>query len=182
MSAAAEERIERMPMSLEDYLALPEGVRAEWVDGVALMTPPPRWSHNAVGLRLIRLFDATLTGIEPLYEVGLPLARSRRIADVALIRTIVDSSWGEETPVLVVEVISPSSRVEDRVRKYGEYAAGGIGFYLLVDPAEGTLIALRNDGGTWEPVLELDAEHPCGELTVGAYGVVAFDLTTLFEF
>lgn len=182
MPAAAEERIERVPMSLEDYLALPEGVRAEWVDGVALMTPPPTRPHNAVGKRLVRLFDDALEGIEAVYEVGVPLVRSRRIADVALVKTLDDASFSEDLPILVVEVVSPSSRTEDRVRKLNEYLAGGIGYYLLVDQSEGTLTALRNDGDAWEPVLELDSESPKGELTVGEYGVAAFDLTTLFAF
>ena len=182
MSATADERIERVPMSLEDYLALPEGVRAEWVDGVALMTPPPTRWHNLVGTRLIRLFGEALVGVEAVYEVGLPLPRSRRIADVALVRTIEESSWSQDTPVLVAEVISPSSRTEDRVRKLNEYLVGGVGYYLLVDRFERTLIALRNDDGVWTPVLELDDGTPTGELTVGEYGVVGFDLTTLFTF
>ena len=53
---------------------------------------------------------------------------------------------------------------------------------LLVDRFERTLIALRNDDGVWTPVLELDDGTPTGELTVGEYGVVGFDLTTLFAF
>ncbi len=77
-------RLERRPMSREEFDALPEGVRAEYVGGVALMSPPPHDRHNAVGFRLARLLSDALPGVEVLYEVGIEMAHSLRIADVAV--------------------------------------------------------------------------------------------------
>ena len=184
MSAAAEERVRRVPMSREEFLAYEwaEGERAEWVDGVTVVSPPPMPKHQIVGKRLTRAFDDALSGFEAYQEGGVDLERSLRIPDVLVVRDLEDEIWIERPPLIAVEVISPSSRTEDRVRKLNEYLVGGVGYYLLVDRFERTLIALRNDDGVWTPVLELDDGTPTGELTVGEYGVVGFDLTTLFTF
>ena len=46
-------------------------------------------------------------------------------------------------PDWVCEVISPSNAAQDRVRKRRLYAAHGVPFYWIVDPASRTLEALR---------------------------------------
>jgi Uma2 family endonuclease len=186
VSAVVEERVRRVPMPLGEFLVheWPEWERAEWTNGVAVVSPIARKRHQIVAKRLVRLIDDSLTGAEAYQEIGVELESARRIPDVfvEVDGAAGDEVWSTVMPVLVAEVISPSSRAEDRVRKYNEYAAAGIAFYLLVDHVEQTLIALRNDGGTWEPVLELDDRTPTGELDVGEYGVVRFDLTALFTF
>ncbi|WP_157417242.1 Uma2 family endonuclease [Nocardioides sp. Iso805N] len=187
MPAAVEEPVRRVPMSLASFLALdpPEGVRAEWVDGLAVMSPTGTRPHQLVAKRLVRLIEDALDGVEAYQEGGISLARSRRIADVFVEVVGADSGdevWNTVMPLLVAEVISPSSRTEDRVRKLDEYLAGGIGYYLLVDRFENTLVALRNDGGVWTPVLELDTQTPAGRLVVGEHGTVDLDLTALFAF
>jgi Uma2 family endonuclease len=44
-------------------------------------------------------------------------------------------------PDLVVEVLSPSTARNDRVRKFNEYAAFGVLCYWIIDPEEQTLLA-----------------------------------------
>jgi Uma2 family endonuclease len=187
MSATVEEQVRRVPMTLDAFLAheWAEGERAEWTNGVAVVSPIARKAHQLIAKRLARAIEDGLEGIEAFQEGGLALPNSRRIADV--VAEVVGDATSEEhwvpvMPLIVGEVISPSSRTEDRVRKLNEYLAGGIAYYLLADRFERTLIVLRSDGGTWQPVLELDEGTPAGELSVGEYGVVAFDLTTLFAF
>jgi Uma2 family endonuclease len=50
-------------------------------------------------------------------------------------------------PDLVVEIISPSSRSKDRVRKLEDYAALGVPEYWLVDPEKRTFerLVLRKE-------------------------------------
>ena len=53
-------------------------------------------------------------------------------------------------PDWVCEVLSPSTASRDRVEKRRLYARSGVAFYWLIDPAAGTLEALRlDDGGRW---------------------------------
>jgi Uma2 family endonuclease len=184
MSATVEEPQRRVPMSREAFLdhAWNESERAEWVDGIAVVTPAGLPKHQVVAARLVRLLQDALPDMWAYAEGGVDLVRSLRIPDVLVVSDLEDELWIATPPLIAAEVISPSSRTEDRVRKLNEYLIGGIAYYLLVDRFEGTLVALRNDDGVWTPVLELDEGTPAGELIVDAYGAVGFDLTTLFAF
>lgn len=76
-------------------------------------------------------------------------------------REHVGSEQGLEqgAPDLVVEVVSPSSRSHDRVRKLGWYRDIGVPEYWLVDPEPRTVERLVLDQGAWRiaDALEGDA-------------------------
>lgn len=184
MPAAVEEPVRRVPMSRAEFLAhdWEEWERAEWVDGVAVVSPPAVPKHQVVAARLTRLFQDALPSWWAYQEGGVELARSLRIPDVIVVRDLDDEPWATTPPLITVEVLSPSSRTEDRVRKLDEYLAGGVGHYLIVDRFEDTLVALRNDDGVWTPILELDTRTPAGRLAIGEHGTVELDLRTLFTF
>ena len=55
-------------------------------------------------------------------------------------------------PDLVVEVISPSSRRDDRVRKMALYARSGVSEYWIADPIERTLVVNLLQGKEYAPV------------------------------
>lgn len=180
MSTMPRERLERRPMPFEDFLALPEKVRAEWVDGVAIVSPPARRAHNRVGRRLAELVEAACPDLEVDTEGGVRTGEHKyRIPDVSAIPVMDDALFTEITPVMVAEVVSPTTRSEDTLRKSGEYFATGIGQYWIVDPANRSLTVLRAGTDGWDIVLELDADRPAGEVTIGEYGTVAIDLATL---
>ena len=85
-----------------------------------------------------------------------------------------------EPPLLVVEVLSPRTRVEDTVRKSAEYAAGGVARFWVVDPERRSLQVLQNvDGGWGLTLLDLDDAQPTGEVAVGEHGSVSVDLRDL---
>lgn len=55
--------------------------------------------------------------------------------------------WGirpiEIVPDWICEIVSPSNEANDRVKKRRLYAAAGVAFYWIVDPAARTLEASR---------------------------------------
>ena len=55
----------------------------------------------------------------------------------------------EGTPTLVVEILSPSNRGADLVRKRGLYADGGCGSYWIVDPSGPSVMELRLEAGVY---------------------------------
>lgn len=176
----AAEALERRRMSYEDYLALPEYVRAEYVDGVAIMSPPGSMPHNEVGLRLTMLLRAALSGVHVGFEMGVHLPDgSRRIPDVAVVDRLEDTLFTRQIPHLVVEVLSPTTRSEDTTRKSVAYQRAGIGQYWIVDRERGTLVAYGNGGRAWDVLLELDHARRRGEVSVGEYGAVVLDLDEL---
>lgn len=171
------EALERRRMSLEDYLALPEDVRAEYVDGVAIVSPPGSMPHNEIGLRFTMLLRAALSGVHMGFEMGLHLPDgSRRIPDVAVVDRLEDTLFTRQIPHLVVEVLSPTTRSEDTIRKSVAYQRAGIGQYWIVDRESGSLVAYGNSGRAWDVLLELDHSHPRGEVAVGEFGAVVLDL------
>ncbi len=110
-------------------------------------------------------------------EIGLQLPRNRlRAPDLMVVERRPTTTWVTEPPVLVVEVLSPSTRLEDLVRKSVEYAEGGAGQYWVVDPEARVIEVLRNVDGAWETLLRLDDATTTGEVAVGEHGVVRLDL------
>ena len=72
----------------------------------------------------------------------------------------------EGVPVLVVEVLSPSSRAQDRGVKLRRSAARGVAHHWILDPDTETLECLRLDGGDYRRLVQAQAParlaHPDG--------------------
>ncbi|MBF4161348.1 Uma2 family endonuclease [Nocardioides sp. CBS4Y-1] len=173
----AEEPLRRFRMSWEEYLRLPDDARAEFVDGEVVVSPRPSHRHGVVVGRLMRAPMQALPDLEVVPEAGLRLPGDRlRGPDIAVFDAVQSTTFAEEPPVLVVEVLSPSTRTEDTVRKPMEYASADIAQLWLADPELRRLDVLDLVDGAWEPVLALDDDHPAGEVTVGEHGVVRLEL------
>ena len=176
------EALVRRRMPLEDYLGLSDDVRAEYVDGVAIVTPRASMPHNEVGARMLMLLRASLSGVHVGFEMGLHLPDdSRRIPDIAVVDRLEDTLFTRQIPHLVVEVLSPSTRSEDTLRKSVDYQRAGIGQYWIVDRDNRAVVVHGNTGVGWELLLELDAGRPRGEVAVAEYGVVVLDRDELLS-
>jgi Uma2 family endonuclease len=181
-AAMPAESIEYVPMAFEKYLALPDDVRAEWVDGVAIVMTPGTWRHNNAALRLAIALDASLSGVMVVTEGGVRTGhRKYRFGDVAVlpVADVPEGQFSEVPPLLIVEVLSPSTRGEDLVRKSHEYQVAGVGQYWVLDREEPSLRVHANDGDGWLPLLTLDADHLTGSVVVGEHGTVEVDLNAL---
>ncbi|MDT0201281.1 Uma2 family endonuclease [Nocardioides sp. AE5] len=173
--------LQRTPMPLADYLALPEGIRAEWVDGIAIVTPTPTAPHQRISFRLANAIDEGCPGLFMVEAVGWRTSATRyRIPDIIATTEPFDGSWATTTPVIAVEILSPGTRTEDTVRKSHEYASAGVAHYWIVDRERHILTALVNSGDGWEILLELTAEQPDGSIGVGDHGTVEIRLDRLF--
>lgn len=166
MSAPLEERLLRIPMSWDDYLALPEKPKAEWVKGVAvIMNVPPGFRHGMAAADLAHVLRACLPDHFVAVESYLQLPDGRvRLPDVMLTESVPAEDYVTDPPLMVAEVLSRSTREEDMVRKSVEYAEAGIGQYWLVDRELKTLTAMTNVDGTWQDAMQLDEQHPQGSI------------------
>ncbi len=179
----APNRLERRPMPLHDYLALPEGLHAEYVDGVAIVSPPATSGHNKLQWRIANAVEAGLSDhVDVRMEAGWQHGDRYRIPDIAVFTTKdPEVVYDRTTPVLVVEVLSPSTASEDTVRKSTEYLAAGVGQYWVVDRANRTFLGYANAGDAWAQILVLDDDHPTATVRVGAWGEVELDLEALLR-
>jgi Uma2 family endonuclease len=173
----------RIPMSFDAFMELEDGIHAEWTDGVAIVTPAPSRYHQYVVANVAFLLREALPGLVVLPEAGVETRpRHERRPDVsAVVRLDGESFFTAQTPVLVVEVLSRSTRVEDTVRKAEEYRRAGIGQYWIVDGKARTLIVLGNAGSGWETLALLDDATPTAEVVVGDHGTVEIDLAHILD-
>lgn len=175
-------RLVRSRMSWDEYLEIPEGVRAEYVDGEVIVTPPATMGHNKTQRRLANVIEAALDpALDVVTDSGWRCGTRARIPDVSVHLTRQGSEvvYTEETPLILAEVLSPSTRSEDTLRKSPEYAAAGVQQFWVVDREHRSLIVLVNNGSGWDTYLELDDDHPTGEVVVGEHGTVPLDLVAL---
>jgi Uma2 family endonuclease len=175
-----EQGLQRLRMSWEEFLDLQVEGKAEWVDGEVVVTPPSNVGHGITAARLAAVLVGALPGLHIGSEVGVWLPRNRlRGPDLMAIASLPETTFLEDAPVLVVEILSPSTRAEDLLRKGPEYAAAGVGQYWVVDPEARSLEVFENVDGTWEPLLRLEDQLTAGEVTVGEHGVVPLDLAAI---
>ena len=175
--------IERVPMSYEEWMALPDRPKAEWVDGVAVIhMAPPTYDHGRAQSRLVVALSLGLPGLDVVTEVEVVLPRNRvRRPDIAVVdHPPSDRGWIRDPAVLVVEVLSPGTQSEDLMRKAPEYAEAGIGQYWTLDNEQQRLEVSELVDGRWVSLGVLDAATPTLYVVVGEHGVVELGHAALF--
>lgn len=124
-------------------LALPEdGNRYELVDGELLVSPSPRGVHQAGVAELFRLVDPYVRAHRMGRVCFSPADLDFRSGQLLQPDLFVGARVGSRDPVdwtdygiplLVVEVLSPSTEHHDRVTKRRHYQRAGVPVYWIVD-------------------------------------------------
>ena len=156
-----------LPMTYEEYLALPEDVRAEWVDGEAIFFfMPPTPLHEQVWMLFSRLlalyaelFDLGVV-YGPMLEMHILGGRASRLPDVLFLgrarRAQMTPQRLDGPADLVLEVLSDDSGTRDRRDKREQYERAGVVDYWILDPRpcrrRGYFYRLGADG-TFQTVL-----------------------------
>lgn len=137
----------------EDYLQIPEepGYRFEILEGILVKEPSPSMHHQRVSSALFRQLANYFDGFDPqgeLFFAPLDVTLTPRNVlqpDILFISAARRGVMREERidgPCdLVVEIMSPTNRRKDRLRKMEIYRKAGIPHYWLADPEESTLEA-----------------------------------------
>jgi Uma2 family endonuclease len=150
------------PATYADLEALPEGVKGEIIDGELYVQPRPRAPHArvevAISSALYGPYDLGRGGpggwwILP--EPGIELPRSPEFSpDVAgwrrerLPRLPRDRAI-QVAPDWICEVLSPTTRAYDHLKKRPFYAQVGVGWLWYVDADVRTVAVSRLVDGAW---------------------------------
>lgn len=154
-----------VPLTRDDLDALPDdGHRYEILDGSLIVTPAPVPRHQmVVGELHYALKEATAgTGLVVFvapFEVTLSLTTVLQPDVVVCHREAITRRGAEGPPVLVVEVLSPSTRYLDRGAKRLAYESAGVAHYWLADPADPSLVALCLEGGRYAEVASVGEDQ-----------------------
>ncbi|MCK4766583.1 MAG: Uma2 family endonuclease [Candidatus Aminicenantes bacterium] len=132
-------QIEDLPhYTYDDYVNW-EG-RWELIHGIPYaMVPAPRKKHQRISHKIAFQLESLLENC-PRCDAYLPV--DWQIAEDTVVQpdnlVVCDESIEgeklEETPVLVFEILSPSTGRKDRVLKYRLYREAGVKYFCIVDP------------------------------------------------
>ena len=155
----------------EDYLALPEGgpIRYEVIDGDLCMTPSPNIRHQKISMNLSEIVRHFLRS-NPLGEIfaaPCDVVFSQELLQVVepdLVfvskdhSSILTEKNIQGVPDLLVEILSPTTEVNDRRLKFSLYERFGVPEYWIVDPETETVQVFRLVEGHYASPLEFRKE------------------------
>lgn len=142
--------------------AADDGHRYELVDGTLVVTPAPSPRHQVVVLNLaIALAEASPPELRVLTApLDVALADDTVLQPDVLVARRSDFSERDlpVTPLLAVEVLSPSTRLIDLSLKRARYQAAGCPNYWVIDPEDPAITAWELRGGEY-----VEAAHAEGD-------------------
>lgn len=137
-----------------------DGNRYEIIDGVLYMTTAPSSFHQWTVRQILRLFftciDDQGVGLTYFAPIGLFMPGCDPVQpDVIVVRSDNLDMFHDRrvygVPALIVEVVSPSSTIQDTEIKRDAYARAGVPEYWIVDPRSREVAVLsRPQNGVYE--------------------------------
>ena len=174
----------------QDVLDAPEHLVAEIIAGTLYTRPRPAPRHASAGAGLVRKLgtafhdgDGGPGGWRILYEPELHLAAEVLVPDVAGWRrermpALPETAYFALAPDWVCEVLSPSTRKVDLVRKRPIYAREGIAHLWLVDPVERILEAFELQERRWVLIASVEDDE---RVSIPPFEALTFSLADLWD-
>ena len=144
--------------TVDDLLALPEGLSVELIDGCLYDMAPPTTVHQYLIGQVFRQIDNILVEqgnkhcMPIIAPAGVQLFRDKRNLLLPDLMVVCDKSNFRKgvvygAPDLVMEVLSPSTGGYDRLLKLNKYWEGGVREYWIIDPKHEQVIVYCFDRG-----------------------------------
>lgn len=158
-----------------------DGRRYELLGGQLIVTPAPSGPHQTIvvnlwwALRLVRP-AGTAVLVAP-FDVVLEPTTLVQPDVIVVARDEATKARTLDVPLLVVEVLSRTTRATDLGSKRLTYERLGVPSYWVVDPAGPSIVMLELSGGSYAEVVNQTG----GSVAVERPFVVTIDLASLAE-
>ena len=173
---------EKLDYTIEDILALPEGERAELVNGQIYMMATPNRLHQKISQFLslnIGNYIVKRGGDCEVYTAPFSVYlygddRTYVEPDLSVICDIdkLTDKGCNGAPNFVIEIVSPSSRQMDYMTKLFLYRNAGVELYWIVDPESRRISVYHFSNNTFEAYSFTDS------IPVGIYEGFEIDFST----
>ena len=170
--------------TIQDIENLPDGVRAELVNGVMYDMATPTWNHQQlivalsvkIGNYLERKGGDCKLFVAPLAVYLHNDDKNYFEPDLGVIcdPSKIDEKGCHGAPDWIIEVTSPSSRRMDYMIKFAEYINAGVREYWIVDEESSRIMVYRLEKGNYEE-FSFDDTVPCSlyeDLSIDFKGIV----------
>lgn len=139
----------------DDYYALSDdGLRYELLEGEITVVPAPSYDHQRMSAELHMALHAArpegLVVFAAPFDVELEVTSVVQPDLMVVGRHVPEQRGLMEPPLLAVEILSPSGRGRDQVRKKRLYERAGVPSYWIVDPEVPSLTAWELRDGRYE--------------------------------
>lgn len=153
--------VEKARYTFADVLTWEENERVELIDGEAVMMAPPSVEHQRISREIFRQLANYLEGKKcEVFAAPFGVRLFERDGDAPEdVDTVVepdisvicdsgklDTHDCKGAPDLVIEILSPSTRRQDRLVKPGLYQRAGVRESWIVNPEDKTVQVMLQDG------------------------------------
>lgn len=133
--------------TIDDIYALPDGQRAELIDGQIYYMAPPSWKHQEISGEIyyeiksyIKKNNGKCRVLSAPFAVFLNANDDKNYLepDISVIcdQSKLDEKGCHGAPDWIIEIVSPSSKPRDYIKKMFLYNSAGVREYWIVDPEE----------------------------------------------
>lgn len=146
--------------TIDDIYALPDGERAELIDGKIYYMSPPNTRHQALVMDLsyqikdyLRHNNGECSVFPAPFAVFLNENDKNYVEpDISIIcdKNKITDKGCNGAPDWVIEIVSPSSKAMDYFTKLFKYRTAGVREYWIVDPAKEMIMVYRFEKETME--------------------------------
>ena len=146
--------------TIDDIYALPDGQRAELIDGQMYMMSPPNTNHQRISYSFARKVSDYIDRKKGNCEVFLaPFAVFLNQDNVNYVEPDISiicdkqklSDRGcEGAPDWIIEIVSPGNSSHDYIRKLNLYADAGAQEYWIVNPINHTVLVYHLEESKFE--------------------------------
>ena len=169
--------------TIEDIYALPEGERAELIDGQIYYIAPPSRKHQRISTRLTSIIDRYIEDHQGQCQVyaapfAVYLDESTNTYVEPDISVICDPNKLNDkgcngAPDWIIEIVSPASKRMDYYTKLFKYRTAGVKEYWIVDPDKSRIIVYNFEQSTMDEYSFTDS------VKAGIYNDLLIDFNVL---